>query len=213
MKQALLALAATAAIAISAPAAAAVIVSLHPASQTVDVGNTIAVDVKISGLGTGQGREILSSFDLSVLYNSTLATWQSTGFFGAEFGSPDDYFSAIPGLNDVGVIGGSWLNDDNLALVQTEDSFTFLTFTWKAETDGALFLKFGADPDFERNVVGLNARSLDAQFLGACVAIGTGNCDIVPVPEPASYGLAGLALLGCGLATTRRRRAGAPAAV
>ncbi len=213
MKQALLALAATAAIAISAPAAAAVIVSLHPASQTVDVGNTIAVDVKISGLGTGQGREILSSFDLSVLYNSTLATWQSTGFFGAEFGSPGDYFSAIPGLNDVGVIGGSLLNDDDLALVQTEDSFTFLTFTWKAETDGALFLKFGADPDFERNVVGLNALSLDAQFLGACVAIGTGNCDIVPVPEPASYGLAGLALLGCGLATTRRRRAGAPAAV
>lgn len=213
MKQALLALAATAAIAISAPAAAAVIVSLHPASQTVDVGNTIAVDVKISGLGTGQGREILSSFDLSVLYNSTLATWQSTGFFAAGFGSPDDYFSAIPGLNDVGVIGGSLLNDDDLALVQTEDSFTFLTFTWKAETDGALFLKFGADPDFERNVVGLNALSLDAQFLGACVAIGTGNCDIVPVPEPASYGLAGLALLGCGLATTRRRRAGAPAAV
>jgi hypothetical protein len=116
-------------------------------------------------------------------------------------------------LNDVGVIGGSLLNDDDLALVQTEDSFTFLTFTWKAETDGALFLKFGADPDFERNVVGLNALSLDAQFLGACVAIGTGNCDIVPVPEPASYGLAGLALLGCGLATTRRRRAGAPAAV
>lgn len=32
------------------------------------------------------------------------------------------------------------------------------------------------------------------------------------VPEPASYGLAGLALLGCGMATTRRRGAGKPAA-
>jgi len=203
MKKSLLALAATAAAVISAPASAAIIVSMNPAAQSVAIGDMISVDVQISGLGS----EILSSFDVNVLFNSALVNGPGLSFYGAQFGSvQDSYISASFDPGNTGAIGGSVLVDDDLAAVQTPGGFTFLTFSWTAAADGALFLDFGPDLDFDRNVVGRRFQSLDATFQGTCIAIGTGDCTTVPVPEPSSYALAGLALLGCGLATTRRRR-------
>ena len=201
MKKTILALALGAAAA-TMPAAAAIIVSMNPAVQAVAVGDTISVDIVISGLGN----EILSTFDLNVLFNPALVSNapgdQGINFFGAQFGAPDDFFFPTFGAGVNGAQGGSLLDDDDLADIQTDDSFTFMTFTWKAAADGALFLNFGADPDYERNVVGRRALSLDASFQGACVAIGTGSCDN-RVPEPESYGLAAIALLGAGLARRR----------
>jgi hypothetical protein len=205
MKKSLLALAAAAATLAAAPASAAIVVSMSPSVQSVAIGDTISVDIVISGLGT----EILSAFDLNVLFNTALVGNapgdQGISFFGAQFGSPDDFFFPTFGAGVNGAQGGSFLDDDDLAAIQTDDSFTFMTFTWKAAADGALFLNFGANPDFERNVVGRNALTLDASYQGACVAIGTGSCN--QVPAPATYALASLALLGCGLTSTRRRRA------
>ena len=209
MKKSLLALATAVAAVISAPASAAIIVSMNPAAQSVAIGDVISVDVQISGLGS----EILSSFDVNVLFNSALVNGPGLGFYVAQFGSvQDSYISASFDPGNTGAIGGSLLNDDDLAAVQTPGGFTFLTFTWTAAADGALFLDFGPDLDFDRNVVGRRFQSLDATFQGTCIAIGTGDCTTVPVPEPSSYALAGLALLGCGLATTRRSRQSGSAA-
>jgi len=209
MKKSLLALATAVAAVISAPASAAIIVSMNPAAQSVAIGDVISVDVQISGLGS----EILSSFDVNVLFNSALVNGPGLGFYGAQFGSAQDsYSSASFDPGNTGAIGGSLLNDDDLAAVQTPGGFTFLTFTWTAAADGALFLDFGPNLDFDRNVVGRRFQSLDATFQGTCIAIGTGDCTTVPVPEPSSYALAGLALLGCGLATTRRSRQSGSAA-
>jgi hypothetical protein len=208
MKKSLLALAAAAATLAGAPAAAAIVVSMLPAVQSVAVGDSILVDIRISGLGN----EILSAFDLNVLFDSALVSnapgAQGISFFGTQFG-PDFVSSASFASGNNGAIGDAFpLPDDDIAAIQTDDSFTFLTFRWTAAADGALFLNFGSDPFFERNVVGRNGDSLNATFQGACVAIGTGDCN--RVPEPATYALAGLALLGCGLTSTRRRRAGTP---
>jgi hypothetical protein len=109
-------------------------------------------------------------------------------------------------------VGGdvtSFLDDDDLDALQG-DSFTLMRLTFKGQAQGVSFLNFGTDPDLERLVTGRLLQSgiagvLDLEYRGACVAVGDVNCP-GQVPEPATYGLAGLALLGCGIATTRRRR-------
>lgn len=201
MKHFLLASVAAAAALVSVPSSAAVLVSMSPALQSVNVGDAINIDVRVSGLGT----EILSAFDLDVVFNAALASGGSATLVQSEFGGADSGFDAdttTPGA--VKTIGYSLLSDADLAAVQTPGGFTFLRLNWTAAADGALFLDFGASPDFARNVVGRDFQSLDASFQGACVAIGTGSCN--QVPEPDAYALAGLALLGCGVATAQRRR-------
>ncbi|HOB96217.1 MAG TPA: PEP-CTERM sorting domain-containing protein [Aquabacterium sp.] len=203
MKHVLLAPVVAAAVFSAAPASAAVVVSMDPASQSVAVGDTIIVDVRISGLGT----DILSAFDLDVVFNTGLTTGGGASLLDAEFGGANAGFDAdasTPGV--LKTVGYSLLNDDDLAAVQTNGAFTFLRMSWTAAADGALLLNFGASPDFARNVVGRDFLSLDASFAGACVAIGTGICK---VPEPGSFGLAGLALFGCAAAVLRRPRRGA----
>jgi hypothetical protein len=203
MKHYLLAPVAAVAILLSAPASAAVVVSMDPAVQSVNVGDAITIDIRISGLGS----EILSAFDLDVVFNTGLTTGGSASLVDAEFGGADSAFDADAGTPGVvRTVGYSLLDDDDLAAVQTDGAFTFLRMRWTADADGALFLNFGADPDYARNVVGRRFQSLDASFTGACVAIGSGNCN--QVPEPASFGLAGLALFGCGATTMLRRRRG-----
>lgn len=203
MKHFLLAPVAAAAMLLSAPASAAVVVSMSPAAQSVNVGDTISIDIRISGLGS----EILSAFDIDVLFDAGLASGGLATWVDTEFGGVDAAFDvddSTPGV--LRTVGYSLLDDDSLAATQTDGAFTFLRMSWTADADGALFLKFGASPEFQRNVVGRDFQSLDASFNGACVAIGTGSCN--QIPEPAGYALAGLALLGCGAASRLRRRGG-----
>jgi hypothetical protein len=207
MKHVLLAPVVAAAVFSAVPASAAVVVRMDPASQSVAVGDSIIVDVRISGLGA----DILSAFDLDVVFNTGLTTGGSASLLDAEFGGASAGFDAdasAPGV--LKTVGYSLLSDDDLAAVQTDGAFTFLRMRWTAAADGALLLNFGASPDFARNVVGRDFLSLDATFAGACVAIGTGVCN--QVPEPGSFGLAGLALLGCAATALRRPRRGAGAA-
>lgn len=187
----------------SAPASADILIRFSPATSHIAIGGSVNVEMNISGLGD----EILSAFDINLLFNNAIVQnfsvthnvatqWPGGGEFG-----PSDF-----GVGNTEVIDYS-LNpsDDDIAAVQL-DAFTVLTFGFTGLADGSTTIGLGPNLDFERSFVGRNAGSLTVDVGSACIAVGTGECgQVQPAPEPASYGLAAIALLAAGVAGRRRR--------
>ncbi|RVU43840.1 PEP-CTERM sorting domain-containing protein [Rubrivivax rivuli] len=196
-------------------AGAAPVLSIVPAQNQVSIGGTIRVAIVISGLDSAN--EIVSGFDLNVAFNT--AALSSSGIdvstATAVMGGSNTLFGFDSDASDskIGSDLTSFLTDLELDGLQG-DSFTLMLLDFTGLADGVSYLDFGADPNLERLVTGRLDSSgfagvLNLQYTGACVAVGTGSCTQNPIPEPATFGLAGLALLGCGLtrSLTRRRRA------
>lgn len=200
------------------PAEAGIVVSFNPTLTTVSVGAFFDVDAVVTNLGVGAGKDVVSGFDLNVLFNSTiikgLGADENLTMFG---GATDRFFGPATGMgtNNLGLSGLSILDEPTLQGLQG-DSFVLATFHFQALLDGATTLNFGASVPFESNLVGGNldalgnALTLAATFGTACVVVGTGgSCQ---VPEPSGYGLMGLAMVGLLAPALRRRRSGAAAA-
>ena len=197
---------------LSAPAHA-VLVSLSPSLQTKTVNDSFSVDVNISGLGT----EIVSAFDLNIYFNPAVLTGLSYTFGGGRGGAWDDTGSqTLSGSFDLQGFSLTFdptktqqQNDDDLALLQAPNSFTLATLTFQAFAAGVSQIEFGLGLN-ERDVVGREALFLTGlQFSNACVAAnnpaGGNNVCAVSIPEPSSYGLVGLALIGLLVPSLRRR--------
>jgi hypothetical protein len=192
----------------AAPAAAGIVVTFTPSTQHANIGETLSVDVSIAGLGA----EILSAFDLNFIYDGSVIgqTFRSIDATSAQQQLGGSYgFAPIWAIDSVAL--GDWgvqaiaLADDATVAVEQADSFLLARFQFSADANGSSLFTLGPDLDFQRNFVGLNAQSLDVTVHGACLAVGTGSC---AVPEPASYGLVGLALLGAAVPGALRRRRG-----
>ena len=101
--------------------ATAITIGFSPASQTVEVGDTVLVDVVISDLAG----EIVSAYDLDVTYDASIlsATDVTFGtFLGDEFFFEvfNDFDLSVPGVVDFAQL--SLLSDFELAALQP-DSF------------------------------------------------------------------------------------------
>ncbi|MEJ6000152.1 PEP-CTERM sorting domain-containing protein [Paucibacter soli] len=198
---------AAAALCVSMPASAGVVVSFAPSTSHIGIGDSVVINVSISGLGA----EILSLVDLNFMFSSTAATRSMADFSSMRsalnLGTPGDeyYDEDVNTAAEFGIFAHTWLDDATMAAGQA-DNFVLGSFTMLGAFDGVTKISLGPDPDFERLFVGLNAARLDVAIGSACIGVGNGKCE---VPEPSSYGLAGVALLAAGMAARKRRRSDA----
>ena len=173
-----------------APSAHAISLGFVPASQTLGIGDSVAVDVVISDLNAAG--EIVSTYDLDVNYDPSILS--ATGVaFGGFLGDPfffevlQDSDISVPGVVDFAEL--SLLSDAELQLLQ-QDTFTLATLFFDTLRLGTSPLSFFFDSS--NDVKGLNGQTLT-------LTAGDGNVNVVPEPGT-------LLLQGSGLAALAARR-------
>ena len=180
------------------------VVSFVASSQHVNVGDTVTIDVSISGLGA----DILSAYDINVIYSSAVLNISAgnagatVAQLGGAYGFPPSFVfdTILPG--NIGMIAFAVADDATVAANQL-DSFLLGSFIFAGLLDGVTTISLGTDLDFERSLVGAGALSLNALIGSVCIGVGTGQCT---VPEPTSYALVGLGLFAAFAPTALRRR-------
>ncbi len=180
-------------------AASAATIGFSPASQTVAVGDSLAVDLVISDLDG----EIVSAYDLDVTYDASIlsATNVTFGpFLGDEFFFEvfNDFDLSGPGVVDLAQL--SLLSDFELALMQP-DSFVLATLEFDAVGLGTSSLDFVFDAP--NGIQGRDALPLD-------IAAQSGSASVVPEPGAALLFVVGGVVFG--RAIKRARSLSEPAA-
>lgn len=177
----------------------AIFLDFEPSVQVVPVGETAAVDVVISGLDAAG--EIVSAFDLDVLYDDAILAATSVTF-GSFLGDLDplafetivDSDLSMSGVVDFAEL--SLLSDFELEGLQMGlDSFTLATLSFDTLAVGTSPLTFFIDESIGKDVKGRNAQVLD---------LTAGSGSISAVPEPGTLLLIGAGLVG--MAGLKRKR-------
>ena len=178
--------------------ASAATVSLSPINPNVGIGDSVFVELSISGLGTGLGSDILSVFDLNIGFDDSILGFQSFAFgtdldLGLALSIQDvDDITFGPGI--VNVSEFSLLSDVELISLQP-DTFLLGTFTFEALSIGAGALTIAEN--FGLGLVGANFGPLLADLEVS------GSVSVVPVP--AAIWLFGTGMIGL-LGFCRRRK-------
>ncbi len=173
-----------------APAAT---ISFVPSDATALVDDIVDVDVVVSDLGG----EIVSAYDLDILYDDSILTVLSVFLPSASLGNPvipEAFYDVnfAPGVVDMA--GVSLLSDAELLARQGGDSVNLGTISFQATALGTSGLDFVFD-DFN-DVKGLLGEPLDLE-------VGQGSVRVVPEPSAALAFAVGAAVVGTAV---RRRR-------
>jgi hypothetical protein len=167
------------------------------APASVQVGDTISVAIVVDGLGL----QIVSAFDLDVVFGIGLL--EATGVaFGPSLGGPPDSASGfVLSEGRIDLFELSFLFDEPLTDLQGE-SVTLAVLEFTARGPGAATLAFDAETQPGIDVKGLEALRLQFETVGtAAVQVEERS---VQVAEPGTFGLGVLGLLAVALGLRRR---------
>ena len=171
--------------------ALAITIDIVPQAPQVTVGDSVSVDINISGLGDAMSPAV-STFDIDLFFNNSVLALSSV-FFGSQLD--------ILGLGSVAAVDASVAGKVNMFEVSLDSAtdletlqlsdFTLVTLTFNTLVQGVSLLSLDV------NALGdVNGEPLSATVAGASVTV---NPTTV-VPEPAAW-----MLLLLGLAAMVRR--------
>jgi len=183
---------------LSGTSAQAASIEVSPVSQNIQIGNPVDVDLTISGLGDF-APDSLSTFDLDLLFDSSILGFNSVAFGDPVLGDQLDLFGlgSLTSFDDSvsGVVNLFELSFDlpgDLDTLQA-GSFTLATLTF--------------------DTLGLGTSSLDLSINALGDAFGDplvadlSSGSVTVVPEPSTMLLLGSGLAGLGFFRRRRKAA------
>lgn len=183
-----------------APAAGAFTLSVVPQSPSVNVGDTVSVDVVASDLVSG-GAPSLGAYDLNLSFDSSVLS-----FSGITFGTGLSV-TGVPSIVQDFVLGTGLVNPFEVSLEDTADlnalqagAFTLFTISFNAAQAGTSSLSLGVSSLSTAEGTALSADALN----GASISVA--GAPAVPLPAAAWLLLSGVA----GLGSLVRRRVTEP---
>jgi hypothetical protein len=132
-------------------------VTITPSATSVPVGATLTVTIAVPGLEGVTPQQIVSAFDLDVLYTPAILQLTDVALGSQLTPSLQTTNVATPGVVDIAEL--SRQTDAALQALQP-DTVTLATLTFRALGPGASMVTLAADPHFGRDVKGLNAQVL-----------------------------------------------------
>lgn len=177
---------------------AAPVLSFNPTSQAVTLGDAVSVDIVLSGLEEGGLDQILSAFDVSVSYDSSILNATLLSIFVTPPFGIDPLINASSSSGEVQWDLTSFATDAALQAVQG-NAVTLGTLTFATLSAGTSALKFSAI-----DLTGLGALALDPSVLDGSITVNKPNGN-GSVPEPSAIMLMALAALG--MTAEKRRKA------